>query len=819
VQRLWAQTVPNGFTPYFETTQSWARALGASVQTPLQSLAKGGAGGDDFCHDPAIDSLTARNLLERSGFGEAQNELMPRLLVACTPLAARAAAIPPPERMAWAAQAQAALMTPAANAELRLESAITHLALIWAATSSYATDVLWDDAALPGNVDALIILDGLQDDPLTQALAERFAAKTTHLSLTPPAPPGQVNTFAAHDFEEEALWAASCVLRRVAAWGESPVALVATDRTLTRRIRAMLETQGLAVRDETGWTLSTTRAAATVMSQLQACTWNASSDAVLDALKNAPFNTTADAPALVGRLETLLRLARCNQWRDRNLTGLPAEDPLHPWVNALQSQFQAMQRPRPLHQWLADTVTHLHTSGVWPLLQTDAAGMALITALHLGEAAQTALQDWPLAAKKMRQDEFTAWVRQVLEAASHVPPSSTEPQVVILPLSHLLARPFSAVVIPACDEVRLSPSPELPGSWTTSERIILGLPTRQDGEATLRATWQQALQFAQVDVLYRQTDNGGETLLPSPLLQLHVLSQASKNVANNPCISRDIAVNHCIPPQPQGDALPVKRLSASAYEDLRRCPYRFFALRQLGLTDASELAGELEKRDVGDWLHEVLHAFHKADPTALTLPERRTLIDHCADTVRAQRKFSAGEFLPYQAAWPDVRDGYLTWLTAFEATGARFASGETWHEMGLGPVTLVGRIDRIDTLPAPASADAQPVYLIDYKTEPPSTTKERLKNPLEDTQLAFYGALLPQHNLQAAYLSLNEREGTKAYAPEHINDTREALIYGILDDMQRIEHGAVLAALGEGKACDYCAARGVCRKDFWEVAL
>jgi ATP-dependent helicase/nuclease subunit B len=24
--------------------------------------------------------------------------------------------------------------------------------------------------------------------------------------------------------------------------------------------------------------------------------------------------------------------------------------------------------------------------------------------------------------------------------------------------------------------------------------------------------------------------------------------------------------------------------------------------------------------------------------------------------------------------------------------------------------------------------------------------------------------------------------------------------------------------LGEGAACDYCAARGLCRKDFWAVA-
>ena len=35
--------------------------------------------------------------------------------------------------------------------------------------------------------------------------------------------------------------------------------------------------------------------------------------------------------------------------------------------------------------------------------------------------------------------------------------------------------------------------------------------------------------------------------------------------------------------------------------------------------------------------------------------------------------------------------------------------------------------------------------------------------------------------------------------------------------MARIARGAALPALGEGKACDYCAARGLCRKDFWSL--
>ena len=34
-------------------------------------------------------------------------------------------------------------------------------------------------------------------------------------------------------------------------------------------------------------------------------------------------------------------------------------------------------------------------------------------------------------------------------------------------------------------------------------------------------------------------------------------------------------------------------------------------------------------------------------------------------------------------------------------------------------------------------------------------------------------------------------------------------------DKRRADPAAPLPALGEGAVCDYCAARGLCRKDFW----
>jgi ATP-dependent helicase/nuclease subunit B len=109
----------------------------------------------------------------------------------------------------------------------------------------------------------------------------------------------------------------------------------------------------------------------------------------------------------------------------------------------------------------------------------------------------------------------------------------------------------------------------------------------------------------------------------------------------------------------------------------------------------------------------VLGHFHEAltaRPTS-DLAERVAYITAAAE--RATREFglSDSEFLPFAAAWPAVRDGYLHWLRGHEAAGAVFDEGGDRNEQPLGNLQLVGRIDRIDRSP-----DGQ-ALVIDYKTE------------------------------------------------------------------------------------------------------
>jgi ATP-dependent helicase/nuclease subunit B len=236
-------------------------------------------------------------------------------------------------------------------------------------------------------------------------------------------------------------------------------------------------------------------------------------------------------------------------------------------------------------------------------------------------------------------------------------------------------------------------------------------------------------------------------------------------------------------------------------------------VRQLRLQESDELDTELGKRDFGNWLHALLRHFHEAlAGTPRCVPElRRLLIDAAADRATQELGLAPSEFLPFAASWPRVRASYLKWLDDHEATGASFVQAEAWKEMPLGDhLTLAGRIDRIDHL-ADGSA-----LVIDYKTEARAKTADRVKHPSEDTQLAFYAALLQDDTLAALYLNLGELQATHAYRQPGIGELRDQLVMGIQDDMQRIAGGAPMPALGEGSACDFCAARGLCRKDFWE---
>ena len=786
--RLWAAQFPDAFAPRFETTRNWATRAGWFTPGP-----------HDLSFDHGRDLLTAAALLEGAGLAAQRALLAGPLVEQATQLGQIAASLPPALRPDWAEQARGAL-PPVGDGPLALEAAVGRIAIAWAGGSDYATDVLFAPRVADA-LDALLIVPGLLPDPLAETLAEHYFEKAVLLQPESDAALGHIALHTCADAEDEAERAAACVLRQIEV-GRVPVALIAGDRLLTRRINALLIERGAQLRDETGWKLSTTHAAAQLMAALHACAPRASTDEVLDWLKLAPAFDARQQRAL----ERRLRGDAVRGWPQAAL--LTGDQPLTQHIESLRAPMIAA---RSLVDWLPALRTLLQRCGLWPLLAADVAGNAVIDALGLSDEALADWRDWPAAQRRMGLAEFTRWVGEALESASFRPPHPAAAQVVVLPLTQLLGRPFAALVLPGADEQRLPAAPEPPGPWSAAQRQALHLPTREDLRDAQAAAWALALRVPQVDVLWRNTDDSGEPLLPSPLVQALQLQELAALGAEGR-EARFIQIRPTERPQPRGDALPTQPLSASGYEMLRACPYRFFALRQLGLAEEGELDVDIDKRDWGNWLHDTLRGFHEALRVAPDA-DRLTLIDAAAEaaTEALGPGLEPGEFMPFAVAWPTLRDAYLQWLAKHEAGGAQFKLAEESIDTQRGPLRLKGQIDRIDEVTDGAT------LLIDYKTEPLARTRDRIKAGNEDTQLPFYALLSGADAPRAAYLNLAEREAPSLHELPELPMLAAQLYEGMAYDLARIAAGEPLPALGEGSVCDRCEARGLCRKDFWKT--
>jgi ATP-dependent helicase/nuclease subunit B len=269
-------------------------------------------------------------------------------------------------------------------------------------------------------------------------------------------------------------------------------------------------------------------------------------------------------------------------------------------------------------------------------------------------------------------------------------------------------------------------------------------------------------------------------------------------------------------PQPTAPSALPSTLSASRLEALRDCPYRFYSRAVLRLDEAEEIEAGLAKRDYGTWLHAVLHHFHSQRLTVAHDPSDLQPLQQAADAVTLALGMSPAELLPFRASFETFAPAYVAWVMEREAQGWLWHSGETDHVLdlpGWPTLQLKGRIDRLDHGPSGAT------QVLDYKTSSTALLKERVRDPLEDTQLAFYAALLgAPPTLSAAYLSLDDAQAPLLIEHPAVHESAAALLAGLAGEWQRLQQGAAMPALGEGRVCETCEARGLCRRDHWGSA-
>lgn len=601
--------------------------------------------------------------------------------------------------------------------------------------------------------------------------------------------------------------------------GKKDIAVVAQDRVGARRLRALLERAEVLVADETGWKLSTTRAAAALAAWCDVVTSRGETTALLDLLKSPfIFAGMADKPAAVMQIEWQLRRQNvAGEWR--SILGVfNTESAASDCLNAIARQAAVFEGRKSLAAWSDCAQQLLDALGMRRAFEADTAGQQALQLLQdLGDDSARSVSGE--GGDMFSFAEWRALLNLQLDAVTFMPPI-TDRRVVMLPLNGARLRNFDAVLMIGADAEHLPSQPQETLFFSNAVRHELGLPTRLGRQHQQLRDLTELLCANREVVLSWQTHKDGEPNPMSPWLERMQLCLARAGmepirVLRHQLPSQQLQAQPAGMPTPSApDLLPAK-LSASGYNTFVACPYQFFALRMLRVSVMDELSDMPEKRDYGGWLHEILMTYHDTVRDQQTpLEQRAALLAAISEQVFGKAINQHPAALGYAARWQKVMPAYLLWANEREGQGWHFAVGEIALQHRLewagGGIELHGRLDRIDENAAGERA------VLDYKTRPLPSLATKLKDA-EDHQLPFYGLLSGQTMAAAHYVALETfKDKTGDVAAPDFERQQQALQQQIATVMHAVTQGAPLPANGIESVCQYCEVRGLCRKGVWQ---
>lgn len=650
-------------------------------------------------------------------------------------------------------------------------------------------------------------------------LLERAHALPARVPASPLAERLQI--LAARGREQEARGAAALVLQWLQE-GKRRIALIAQDRLVARRVRALLERREVLVADETGWKLSTSRAGAVLDGLLETVAGAAYYKDVLDLLKSPFLCDDLRDNARKGAVFALEQAVRRGGVK-AGLAGMrrvlqavdqptAAQERALALLDRLEAALKLLaSRDATLPDWIARLEKAVDALGARQRLLKDAAGAVILDLLAQRREELAESRD------RFPFHVFRDWLNRELESEVFRDLSIDSPVL----MTHLAAtrlRPFEAAVLLGGDAGRLKPAEPAAAFFNQSVRQELGLPTRAVAQERLRADLALLLaSVPQVAVTWQEERDGEPQLLAPELDRLAALHrfawgsslQGAVATLADPPEGDEARPGPTRRPAPvlAPEAVPLK-YSVSAYTALVGCPYRFFARHVLRLNELDEVSEEMEKRDYGLLVHEVLERFHKQYPVLTPVPEAEALAALQALTREVFARALADNYLAlgWRLRWEKRLTAYLAWQRQREAEGWYWHDAET-KQSRLFPladgvqVELHGRIDRTDTGPDGYS-------LLDYKTRSRQVIKSGLE---EDLQLAAYAALVGEDAEEAAYVVLDDDKVEALSASDDLQADAQAQAARLVRTVQAMRAGASLPAHGIAALCTYCEMSGLCR--------
>jgi ATP-dependent helicase/nuclease subunit B len=676
----------------------------------------------------------------------------------------------------------------------------------------------------------------------------RMGVESETLTVSIPSPDGggEIKFFAATSLEQEA----RAAVMQVRLWlqaGKRDIAIVAQDRVVARRMRALLERAEVLVADETGWTFATLSVSTVLDRWLTALQSDFYHHDLLDLLKS-PYifadMAAGERKSAVYQLEQLLRKRGIVAGLEKFSALVEHEAALHRPLARLRQAAALLEqgRKKPLAEWLAALRESLEVLGINSGLQQDDAGLQLLGALENWQRELAADEG------RYRFAEWRRWLAQQLDTETFRDSSIDSP----VRFTHLAAtrwRVFDAVLLLGCDADHL-PGASDGGRWfNDAVRSSLNLHTRGTHAVRQHDDLRALLALNDSVLVTWQRDQNGEARLLSPFLQMLRDERAAASLLLPPCrgkvgmgvdteVRNDSTPTLTLPLHGGGDEVELIALlemedahhatlprsgqpapsvateavpaavSISGYNSLVACPYQFYARHILRLNELDEVPEAIEKRDYGERVHEILQRFHERYPqvsghgtaemdTALRMISEEMFADLLA------QDFAARAWL---ARWYKSLPGYLDWQAENEAKGWRYAEAESKFDWQLEGVRLRGRIDRLDV-----RTDEK--LVLDYKTQSEQLLRNKLKEPGEDVQLACYA--YAHEAADAAFVSIENGKVRLVEPKDDVPLLAQLNAERLVNVMARVHGGAGLPANGIDQACMHCEIRGVCRKGEW----
>ncbi len=636
------------------------------------------------------------------------------------------------------------------------------------------------------------------------------------------------------------------------------IGIVTTDRKLVRRLRAVLEHANIAVNDSAGWALATTSAAVVVEWWLQLIEEKYPAKQLL-ALANSPFFLVDDKSIheqaiIFFEKEVILALKIHNgihnfrsaieKIQSKNTA---KEEYIYEYLSNLLDKFEAStqllaklynHKNYPLHRFIKELINSLKQIGLYTTLTNDDAGKQIIDLL------EDQVAHFKLVNNNLSWSESRRFLSRVFDQQNYKPPTA-KTCVTFCSLEQSRLQSFDALIIASVDKNNFPGTSSNYIFFNEQVRAELNIPTWRDDNARHLHQFRCLLDGAKKILITVQTEQNGEKTTPSPWLEAietfyhiaykkdltnNILESLVEEESTSVRIIPEIPFpSSCTQPSPvlTPELIP-DSISISQYQTLVNCPYQYFTLSCLKLSQTKELEEKLGKADFGSLVHQSIHAFFSNQPNLPGPFYNRITTVNRKDAEDMLRLISKQIFSRSNAIAINNDFNNELWLQRWLNLIPKFIDWEIkrqenyipqYHEISRKLIIddssqVHGRLDRVDK-----SGDGFAV--IDYKTGITPPKKSILAG--EQVQLPMY-ALLNESNTgkpttQVEFVSIGENNLVKSLAiikDDELSSLKIEHLHRLRSFFINLNKGAKFTALATDDECERCDAFGVCRKYFWQ---